>query len=66
MIDSSPWFWSFALVGVIIYCSAQAIRDFRGKRYIWAAAGTLAAAAILCVPITITTQAVKIDLPGPR
>lgn len=64
MIDSSPWLWSFALVGVIIYCAAQAIRDIRGKRYIWAAAGVIAAATILCVPIT--THAVKIDLPGPR
>lgn len=64
MIDSSPLFWSFALIAVVIYCAAQAVRDFRSKRYIWAAAGVLAGAAILCVPIT--THAVKIDLPGPR
>jgi len=64
MINDSLWFWSFALVGVLIYCAAQAIRDFRRKRYIWAAAGAFAAATILCVPIT--THAVKIDLPGLR
>jgi hypothetical protein len=62
VIESSPWFWSFALVAVVIYCGTQAVRDFRAKRYAWAVAAALSAAVILCVPIK--THAVKIDLPA--
>ena len=31
--------WMAALFAVIVYCVLQAVRDFRAKRYAWAAAG---------------------------
>lgn len=57
----SSWFWMAALTTVLVYCVAQAIRDFHAKRYGWAAAAAIAAALLLLMPMQ--THAVKVDLP---
>lgn len=62
IIDSNPLFWSIALLGVIVFCVAQAVRDFRARRYAWAIAAALSALVVMTVPIK--THAVKIDLPA--
>lgn len=54
-------FWIAALLAVVLYCIAQAVRDFRAKRYGWAIAAAASAAVLLTVPFP--THAVKIDLP---
>lgn len=57
-------FWMVALAAVTIYCIVQAVRDFRERRYAWAAAA--AASALLLLTMPVQTHAVKIDLPAPR
>ena len=57
----SSWFWIAASTAILAYCVAQAIRDFRAKRYGWAAAAAIAAILLLTMPIQ--THAVKVDLP---
>ncbi len=57
----NSWFWMAASTAVLVYCVAQAIRDFRAKHYAWAAAAAAAAALLLTMPVQ--THAVKIDLP---
>ena len=44
------------------YCIARAVIDLREKRYVWAAIGIVAGAAILLTPIQ--THAIKVDLPA--
>lgn len=61
VIDGSSPVWTVALLGVIIYCVIQAVRDFRTKRYAWAMAAALSAAVLACMPIE--GQKVTIDLP---
>lgn len=63
MMEEFSWFWAVALLAIAIYCVAQAIRDFRARHYVWAAAAALSALVIFCTPIK--TRAVKIDLPAP-
>lgn len=58
----SSWFWMAALLAVTVYCLAQAIRDFRAKRYAWATAAACSSALLLTMPFP--THAVKIDLPA--
>jgi len=49
---------------VAAYCLARAFDDLRRRRYIWAAFGLLAGAALLFT--TVPTHAVKVDLPMPE
>jgi hypothetical protein len=44
---------------VAAYCIVRAVIDLREKKYLWAAFGIFAAAAILLTPIQ--THAVKVD-----
>jgi len=61
MMYHPSWFWMGALSAVTVYCVAQAVRDFRAKRYLWAAAAALSAGVLLTMPVA--THAVKVDLP---
>ncbi|NIJ18349.1 hypothetical protein FHS95_000018 [Sphingomonas naasensis] len=54
-------FWIAALLAVVVYCIAQAVRDFRAKRYGWAIAAAASAVVVLTIPWP--THAIKIDLP---
>ena len=54
--------WVLGLVAVKIYCVVQAVRDFRAKRYVWAAAAALSAIVLLSAPIPKT---ITIDLSSP-
>lgn len=56
--------WMLALAAAGLYCLARGIVDLRARRYGWALAGLVSAAAILTVPIP--SHAVKIDLAAPR
>lgn len=58
----NSWFSMAALTAVIVYCVAQAVRDFRAKRHVWGAAAAVAALLLLTMPVQ--THAVKIDLPA--
>lgn len=58
---ANSWFWTAASTAILAYCVAQAVRDFRARRYGWAAAAAASAALLLLMPVQ--TPAVKIDLP---
>lgn len=60
-MNAPSWFWMAALGAVAIYCVVQAVRDFRAKRFAWAAAAAVSAALLLMMPVQ--THAVKIELP---
>jgi len=60
-MSTSGWFWTTALAAVAVYCAVQAVRDFRAKRYAWAAAAAISAVLLLTMPMQ--SHAVKIDLP---
>ena len=55
--------WIAVLLAVCIYCTAQAVRDFRRGNYAMAAAG--AACVVLLLLIPIQSHAIKLDLPAP-
>ena len=59
-MNDPSWFWIGALGFVTLYCAVQAVRDFRRKRYAWAAAAVISAALLASMPIK--THAVKLDL----
>ena len=63
MIDGAL-FSTAALGAVVIYCVAQAVRDFRAKHYWWALAAAVAAIVLASIPIK--THVVKVDIPAPR
>src|SRR5437868_6936371 len=60
-------YWVLMLVPVAIgiYCAAQAVRDFRAKRYGWAAAGAISALVLFAGSIPAQTHAVKLEMPRP-
>ena len=54
--------WSFAMLGVAIYCICQAVRDFRrGERGMGLLGAVCAGVILFFAPIQ--THAVMIDLP---
>ncbi len=53
--------WMAVLLLVSIYCAVQAVRDYRRRAYLMAAAGAVCALALLLLPIE--SRAVKVDLP---
>jgi len=56
-----PDFWFvITLFGALIYSVASTIRDFRARRYVWAALGAVSAILLLGAPIK--THAIKLDL----
>lgn len=61
-MNDLSWLWMVALSAVTIYCIVQAVRDFRAKRYAWAAVAAICAVLLLTMPIQ--SHAVKIDLPA--
>jgi hypothetical protein len=63
-MNDPSWFWIAALTAVTIYCIVQAVRDFRAKRYAWAAAAAISAALLTTMPIK--SHAVKVGLPVNR
>lgn len=63
-MNDAAWFSMAALGTVAIYCIAQAVRDLRAKRYVWAVAGLVSALVLVSIPIP--SHAVKIDLPVTR
>ncbi len=50
-----------AVIG--IYCAAQALRDYKAKRYGWSVAGALCALLVIASYIPIETHAVKLEFP---
>jgi hypothetical protein len=60
-MNDLSWFWTGALGAVSIYCAVQAVRDFRAKRYAWAAAAAISAVLLLAMPVK--SHVIKIDLP---
>ncbi|HUD27466.1 MAG TPA: hypothetical protein VMQ93_01250 [Novosphingobium sp.] len=56
------WLWALALLLSGAYCIVRAIFDLRRKRYLWGAAGLVAAAIILSAPVP--TASVVVDLPA--
>lgn len=57
------FYWVLMLTPAVIgiYCAAQAVRDFRARRYAWAVAGAIFAPVLFAIPIP--TYAVKLDMP---
>lgn len=53
--------WMIATLAVLIYCIAQAVRDFRARKFVWAAAATIAALIIATVPHSV--HAISVTLP---
>lgn len=53
------WAWAVALLLSGAYCILRAVFDLRQKRYLWGAAGLVAAAIILIAPVPTHS----IDLP---
>ena len=55
---------SFFSLATMVYLIVRTVEDWRGRRFIWAAVGTvLVALGAVSVTVPITTHAVKIDLP---
>ena len=63
-MNDPNWFWMAALLGVVIYCVVQTVRDVRAKHYGWAAAAAISALVLATMPIQ--THAVEVDLPVTR
>ena len=57
------WVVTAIVCAAVVYCVARGLRDLRERRFGWAALGLASAVGLLCVPMPITTQAVKVDLP---
>ena len=55
--------WLAIVLGVSLYCSVQAYRDFRRGDMLMAALGVACLLALALTPIR--SYAVKFDLPGP-
>lgn len=57
------WIWILMPYVIGIYCSAQAVGDFRAKRYGWAVAGALFAVVLFVSGFPVQTHAVKVEMP---
>jgi hypothetical protein len=60
-VSSQSVFWIAAVAWITIYCAAQAVRDFRAKRYGWAIAAALSTALLISMPFP--THSITINLP---
>lgn len=63
MIEAE-WLSIAGLSAVVIYCAAQAVRDFRTRHYGWAVAAALGAIVLATIPVK--SHVVQVDIPAPR
>jgi len=60
-MNDQGWFWFVAVGMVVVYCMAQAVRDYRAKHFGWAIAALVSAGLLLSMPFP--THSVTVDLP---